>query len=137
MRSRSLSKLCWLVVAAALSIVPTVVSGQSSASEPNAKDPALAIALGLAVPGLGHLYLGETGSAIRYGLPGVAGAVVALSRRREDATTELAAFCWLGSYALSLFDLPDAIRRHQPQRPGPVVAIGVARRAIAVRFTVE
>lgn len=135
MRWRSFSTLRRLIIVGAVSIVPGIVRGQSSASAPNAKDPAMAIALGLAVPGLGHLYLGETGNALWYGVPAVAGAVVALSRRPEDAATELGAFFWLGSYALSLFDLPDAIRRHEPPKSGPVVAVGVTRGAIAVRFS--
>lgn len=136
MRWRSFRKLPGLIVGA-IFLLPSTVSGQTTASAPNAKDPALAIALGLAVPGLGHLYLGETGNAVRYGVPAIAGAAVALSRRREDAATELGAFFWLGSYALSLFDLPEAIRRQEPPKPGPIVAVGVARGAIAVRVSLE
>ena len=107
-----------------------------AAGKRNEKEPGIAIGLSLVIPGAGHLYLGETPRALMYGVPAIAGAVIALGPHHEDDVKQLAAFVWLGSWALSLFDIPYAIRRHLPPGPQPVVTLGVAPRVLALRVKV-
>lgn len=94
-------------------------------------DRAFAWALGIAIPGAGHVYAGETTRGLLFGATAITGAVVAF-RGAEGATSDAGGLVWIGAWAASLFDLPRALREHEDR---PVIALGAARHSIVVAIS--
>jgi TM2 domain-containing membrane protein YozV len=94
-------------------------------------DRTFAWALGIAIPGAGHVYAGETMRGIVFGATAVTGAVMAF-RGAQGATSEAGSLLWLGAWSASLFDLPRALREHEDR---PEVALGAVRRGIVVAIS--
>lgn len=96
-------------------------------------DRAFAWALGVAIPGAGHVYAGETTRGLLFGSAAIVGGVIAF-RGAEGGTSEAGALVWLTAWSVSLFDLPRALRHHEDR---PVVALGAAHRSVIVAISLS
>lgn len=129
-------------LAALLVLVPHAAAAQADSDtvrkaaasvQPKPVDRAFAWALGVAIPGAGHVYAGETTRGLLFGAAAIAGGVVAF-HGAEGATSEAGALVWIGAWGASLFDLPRALAHHDDR---PVVALGAAHHSLVVAISLR